>query len=215
MFDVIEEDNEHMKEYLDEMRPSYAADMLSEMYTDNAVDLLNTLDKKQIAKYLSLMSADDASEIKELLHYEDETAGAIMTTEFVSIVANQTVRSAMYVLKNEADVAETIYYIYVVNQEGQLVGVISLRDLIVNDDDAMISDLMSERVLSVHVGDDQEDVAQTFRDYDFLALPVTDYDDHLLESSQSMISSTLLMMKLLAIIQDLPGSMWKKLMKIQ
>ena len=103
-----------------------------------------------------------------------------MTTEFVSIVANQTVRSAMYVLKNEADVAETIYYIYVVNQEGQLVGVISLRDLIVNDDDAMISDLMSERVLSVHVGDDQEDVAQTFRDYDFLALPVTDYDDHLL-----------------------------------
>ena len=170
----------HMKEYLDEMRPSYAADMLSEMYTDNAVDLLNTLDKKQIAKYLSLMSADDASEIKELLHYEDETAGAIMTTEFVSIVANQTVRSAMYVLKNEADVAETIYYIYVVNQEGQLVGVISLRDLIVNDDDAMISDLMSERVLSVHVGDDQEDVAQTFRDYDFLALPVTDYDDHLL-----------------------------------
>lgn len=160
------------------------------------------------------MSADDASEIKELLHYEDETAGAIMTTEFVSIVANQTVRSAMYVLKNEADVAETIYYIYVVNQEGQLVGVISLRDLIVNDDDAMISDLMSERVLSVHVGDDQEDVAQTFRDYDFLALPVTDYDDHLLESSQSMISSTLLMMKLLAIIQDLPGSMWKKLMKI-
>ncbi|MWO10885.1 CBS domain-containing protein, partial [Escherichia coli] len=116
----------------------------------------------------------------ELLHYEDETAGAIMTTEFVSIVANQTVRSAMYVLKNEADVAETIYYIYVVNQEEQLVGVISLRDLIVNDDDAMISDLMSERVLSVHVGDDQEDVAQTFRDYDFLALPVTDYDDHLL-----------------------------------
>ncbi|WP_285698458.1 CBS domain-containing protein, partial [Enterococcus hirae] len=110
----------------------------------------------------------------------DETAGAIMTTEFVSIVANQTVRSAMYVLKNEADVAETIYYIYVVNQEEQLVGVISLRDLIVNDDDAMISDLMSERVLSVHVGDDQEDVAQTFRDYDFLALPVTDYDDHLL-----------------------------------
>lgn len=90
-----------MKEYLAEMRPSYAAEMLSEMYTDNAVDLLNTLDKKQVAKYLSLMTTDDASEIKELLHYEDETAGAIMTTEFVSIVANQTVRSAMYVLKTK------------------------------------------------------------------------------------------------------------------
>ncbi|MGC2930562.1 CBS domain-containing protein, partial [Enterococcus faecium] len=61
-----------------------------------------------------------------------------------------------------------------------LVGVISLRDLIVNEDDAKITALMSERVLSVQVGDDQEDVAQTFRDYDFLALPVTDYVDHLL-----------------------------------
>lgn len=180
MFDVIEEDDENMKDYLSEMRPRYAADMLSEMYTDNAVDLLNTLDKKQVAKYLSLMTSEDASEIKELLHYEDDTAGSIMTTEFVSIVANQTVRSAMYVLKNEADVAETIYYIYVVDQDNQLVGVISLRDLIINEDDTMISDIMSERVISVSVGDDQEDVAQTFRDYDFLALPVTDYDDHLL-----------------------------------
>lgn len=180
MFDVIEEDDEHMTDYLFEMRPGYAAAMLAEMYTDNAVDLLNTLDKKVVNKYLSLMDKEDASEIKELLHYEDDTAGSIMTTEFVSIVANQTVRSAMYVLKNEADVAETIYYIYVVDQENHLVGVISLRDLIINEDDTMIQDVMSERVISVHVGDDQEDVAQTFRDYDFLALPVTDYDDHLL-----------------------------------
>nr|WP_242596244.1 magnesium transporter [Enterococcus plantarum] len=180
MFDVIEEDNENMKDYLAEMRPSYAAEMLSEMYTDNAVDLLNMLEKSQKAKYLSLMSTEDAGEIKELLHYEDDTAGSIMTTEFVSIVANQTVRSAMYVLKNQADMAETIYYVYVVDQENHLVGVISLRDLIVNDDDTMISDVLSERVISVHVGDDQEDVAQTIRDYDFLALPVTDYEDHLL-----------------------------------
>ena len=155
-------------------------DMLAEMYTDNAVDLLNMLDKSQKAKYLSLLSSEEAGEIKELLHYEDETAGAIMTTEFVSIVANQTVRSAMYVLKNQADMAETIYYVYVVDQENHLVGVISLRDLIVNDDDTLIADILNERVISVHVGDDQEDVAQTIRDYDFLAVPVTDYDDHLL-----------------------------------
>ncbi|MGC6769911.1 magnesium transporter [Enterococcus sp. LJL128] len=180
MFDVIEEDNEDMKDYISEMRPSYAAEMLSEMYTDNAVDLLNMLDKSEMAKYLSLMSTEDASEIKELLHYEDDTAGSIMTTEYVSIVANQTVRSAMYVLKNQADVAETIYYVYVVDQENHLVGVISLRDLIVNDDDTLISEILSERVISVHVGDDQEDVAQTIRDYDFLALPVIDYDEHLL-----------------------------------
>ena len=143
MFDVIEEDDENMVDYLSEMRPAYAATMLAEMYTDNAVDLLNTLDKKQTAKYLSLMTAEAASEIKELLHYEDETAGSLMTTEFVSIVANQTVRSAMYVLKNAADVAETIYYIYVVDTDNKLVGVISLRDLIINDEDTMIADILS------------------------------------------------------------------------
>ncbi len=180
MFDVLEEDNENIKDYLGEMRAGYASEMLAQMYTDNAVDLLNTLDKKQMAKYLSLMNEEDASEIKELLHYEDETAGAIMTTEFVSIVANQTVRSAMYVLKRVAKDAETIYYTYVVDQENRLVGVISLRDLLVSDDDEMVSDILNERVIAVHVGDDQEDVAQTFRDYDFLALPVTDYEDHLL-----------------------------------
>ena len=169
MFDVIEEDDEHMDEYLNEMRPQYAADMLAEMYTDNAVDLLNELDKKTVAKYLSLMDSEHANEIRELLHYEDDTAGSLMTTEFVSIVANQTMRSAMYVLKKEAQIAETIYYTYVVNDDNQLVGVIALRAMLGN-----------ERVMSVHVGDDQEDVAQTFRDYDFLALPVTDYDDHLL-----------------------------------
>ncbi|MGI6154327.1 MAG: magnesium transporter [Enterococcus sp.] len=180
MFDLIEEDKETLKEYLSEMRPSYAAQMLASMYTDNAVDFLNLLGKKETNKYLSLMSNEDVAEIRELLHYEDDTAGSIMTTEYVSIVANQTVRSAMYVLKNEADMAETIYYIYVINQEEQLVGVISLRDLIVNEDDTLISEIMSERVIAVHVGDDQVDVAQTFRDYDFLALPVIDYDDRLL-----------------------------------
>ena len=180
VFDMIEEDNENMKDYLAEMRPNYATEMLSEMFADNAVDLLNMLDKSQKSKYLSLMSTEDAGEIKELLHYEDDTAGAIMTTEFVSIVANQTVRSAMYVLKNQADVAETVYYVYVVDQENHLVGVISLRDLIVNDDDTLIAEILNERVISVHVGDDQEDVAQTIRDYDFLAVPVTDYEDHLL-----------------------------------
>lgn len=83
-----------------------------------------------------------------------------------------------------------------------------------NDDDTMVSDVMSERVISVHVGDDQEDVAQTFRDYDFLALPVTDYEDHLLGSLPSMISLTLSMMKRPAITLVWPGSMSKKWMRI-
>lgn len=180
MFDVIEEDEEDVEIYVKEMKPRYVADMLAEMYTDNAVDMLNQLDKKDVSKYLSLMAKDSAREIRHLLHYEDETAGAIMTTEFVSIEANQTVKSAMSLLKEQAKTAETIYYIFVIDEENTLVGVISLRDLIVNEDDALISDVMSERVIAAKVGDDQGDVAKMMKDYDFIAMPVTDYDEHLL-----------------------------------
>ena len=180
MFDVIEEDEEDVEIYLGEMKPSYAADMLVAMFADNAVDILSELSKKDMAMYLSLMKPTDAAEIKELLHYEDETAGSIMTTEYVAIVANQTVQSAMQLLKTKAKAAETIYYVFVVDDENRLAGVISLRDLIVNEDDVLISDLMSERVIAVKVGDNQADVARTIRDYDFLAVPVTDYDQRLL-----------------------------------
>lgn len=180
LFDVIEEDDKKITVYLAEMRPAYVAEMLSNMYTDNAVDLLSQLEDEQMAKYLSLMGQENVGEIKELLHYEDHTAGAIMTTEYVSIVANQTVRSALFVLKAAANVAETIYYIYVVDLDNNLLGVISLRDLIINEDDAMIKDIMAERVISVKVGDQQTEVAKTIRDYDFLAVPVTDYDNHLI-----------------------------------
>ncbi len=180
MFDTIEEDHEDMKDYLSEMSPRYVADMLNEMYTDNAVDLLNQLDKEEVSKYLSLMASEDVRKIKQLLGYEDKTAGSIMATEYVSIVANQTVRSALTLLRKKAQEAEIIYYVYVVSEANCLVGVISLRDLIVNDDDTLISEMKEDRIISVNVADDQEDVAKTIRDYDFLAVPVVDDHDRLL-----------------------------------
>jgi magnesium transporter len=126
------------------------------------------------------MDDESAKEIKDLLHYEEYTAGSIMTTEFVSLSANQTVRSAMYILKDEAPRAETIYYVYVVDEEKKLIGVISLRDLIVSDDDTMISEITNDRVVSVSVGEDQEEVARKIKDYNFLAVPVVDFQNHLL-----------------------------------
>ncbi|WP_409253451.1 magnesium transporter [Bacillus sp. SCS-153A] len=180
LFESLDKDDTEYQEILAEMNPSYAADMLSNMYADDAVDVLNELDKDQVASYLTIMNNESAQEIKELLHYEEYTAGSIMTTEFVAISANQTVRSAMTILKNEAPNAETIYYIFVVDENRRLAGVISLRDLIVSDDDSMIAEVMSDRVVSVSVGEDQEAVARTMRDYDFLALPVVDFQNHLL-----------------------------------
>ncbi|MCR2820977.1 magnesium transporter [Lederbergia panacisoli] len=179
-FEMLEIEDSEYKSILAEMEPKYAADMLANMFADNAVDVLNNLDKDQTASYLSIMDHTSAQEIKGLLHYEEYTAGSIMTTEFIAISANQTVRSAMYILKKEAPKAETIYYVYVIDEDGRLVGVISLRDLIISSDDTMIYDIMFDRIVSISVSADQEEAAKQMRDYDLLALPVVDFQNHLL-----------------------------------
>ncbi|MBO9128631.1 magnesium transporter [Bacillus sp. 165] len=166
--------------YVAEMNPAFVADMLGHMYADDAVDVLNELRKDEVASYLSIMNPEAATEIKELLHYEEYTAGSIMTTEFVAIGANETVQSAMKILKREAPDAETIYYIYIVDEEKHLVGVLSLRDLIIRDDEAVIGEVMNDRIISVSVAQDQEEVARMMKDYNFLAMPVVDFQNHLL-----------------------------------
>ena len=172
IFREIEVEDETYQSYLKEMDTQYVATMLEEMYTDDAVDILNDLDNKERESYLEMMDSETADEINELLSYAEYTAGAIMTTEYVSILESSTVRSAMAVMRKEAPTAETIYYIFVVNDEHQLTGVMSLRDLIIADEDALIRDIMSERIVSVQLTTDQEEAAQIMKDYNFLALPV-------------------------------------------
>lgn len=173
-------DQENADIYFTEMYSRYAAQVLAEMSADDAVDILKEMDKNKVASFITIMEKDAADEIKHLLHYEDKTAGSIMTTEFVSVSAADTVREAMLHLRAEAPDAETIYYTYVVDQDKKLVGVISLRNLIIAEKDWLISEVMSDRIVSVSVGDDQEHVAQMVRDYDFLALPVVDFQNHIL-----------------------------------
>lgn len=180
LFEATKFEEEQYDFYLKEMDTTYAADMLSYMFADNAVDVLNELGKDQVASYLSIMDVESAQEIKDLLHYEEYTAGSIMTTEYVAIPETSTCRSAMTILRNEAPQAETIYYLFVVSEEHQLTGVISLRDLIIADEDTLIKDIMNERVVSVLVSADQEEVAHMIKDYDFLAVPVVDFEQHLL-----------------------------------
>lgn len=180
VFENLEIDETEYEELLSEMDPTFVADMLSQMYADDAVDVLNELDKEQVASYLTIMDDEAAGEIKQLLHYEEYTAGSIMTTEFIAIHANQTVKSAMHILKKEAPRAETIYYVYVIDEEKRLVGVISIRDLLVTEDDTMIHEIVNDRVVSVSVSEDQEEVARRMKDYNFLAVPVVDFQNHLL-----------------------------------
>ncbi|WP_397537301.1 magnesium transporter [Rummeliibacillus pycnus] len=180
IFEALELDDNEYKRFLEEMSPAYAAQMIAEMYTDDAVDVLNELDKDQISHFLRIMDNESAQEIRDLLHYEEYTAGSIMTTEYVVIPENSTVRSAMTILRNAAPDAETIYYLFVVDETNCLTGVISLRDLIIAEEDTLIHDIMNERVVSVNVIDDQEDVAQIMKDYNFLAVPVINSKNEML-----------------------------------
>ena len=180
IFEATKFEEETYEFYLKEMEISYAADMLSYMYADNAVDVLNELGKEQVASYLILMDKESAQEIKDLLHYDEYTAGSIMTTEYVSIPETTSCRSAMKILRREAPNAETIYYLFVVNESHVLTGVVSLRDLIIADEDTVIKEIMNERVVSVIVSEDQEEVARKIKDYNFLAVPVVDFEFHLL-----------------------------------
>lgn len=180
IFEAIELDDDEYKEFLNEMDTAYGAAMLSQMYADDAADVLHELDTKQRESYLEMMDVETADEINELLSYPESTAGSIMTTEYVAIPENSTVRSAMTILRNEAPNAETIYYIFVVDEKHRLTGVISLRDLIIAEEDTLIRSIMNERVVMVHAGDDQEEVAQIMKDYNFLATPVIDETGELL-----------------------------------
>ena len=180
IFEAIEVDDDEYEDLFKEMDTRYASDILSYMYTDDAVDVLNELNKDQVASYLTIMDKDSAQQIKDLLHYEEYTAGSIMTTEFVAIPKNSTVRSAMNILRNAAPNAETIYYVFVIDEDRKLSGIVTLRDLIVADEDTLIAAIMNDRVVSVQVSEDQEEVARMIKDYDFLALPVVDFQDHLL-----------------------------------
>ena len=143
VYDIIDEDDhDRILTFLYDMDDKYAADVLSYMYTDNAVDILNELDVEKVRTYMHMMPKAAADDIKVLMHYADETVGSIMTTEFVSITTNQTVKSAMTMLRAKASNAETIYYLYVVDDDNRLVGVLSLRDLIVNDGNVMVLSLI-------------------------------------------------------------------------
>ncbi|MEN2767622.1 magnesium transporter [Ornithinibacillus xuwenensis] len=171
---------EEIQPFFAEMDPRFASMIFAEMSTDDAVDILNEMDKDKVVSFLTIMDDEDADEIKDLLHYEEKTAGSIMTTEFISVYKTQSVKATMVQLKEEGPDAETIYYLYVVDQDKRLVGVLSLRDLIIAEDDTKIEAIMSENIFSVSVAEDQEEVAKIMKDYDFLAVPVVDFQHHLL-----------------------------------
>ncbi|PYZ98991.1 magnesium transporter [Alteribacter lacisalsi] len=163
---------EEQKDIIEELDQTYAQDMFGEMSTDDVADFLGEVPESKAETVLEGLEDDDAKDIRELLSYEEETAGAIMTKEFMNIPADAALRDVIELLRQEGPDAETIYYLYVVNAKQELAGVVSLRDLITSDPNKKVEEVMSTRVVSVNTGDDQEDVANLIKKYDFLAVPV-------------------------------------------
>ncbi|WP_025728761.1 magnesium transporter [Atopobacter phocae] len=176
---MIESDEVNISQYLKQMPEDLVGKILGEMYTDNAVDVLRELTIKEAKQYVNRIPAEARDEVKRLFYYDEETAGGIMTTEFIALNESQSVKEALYWIKHFAQEAETIYYIYVVDQLDHLVGVLSLRDLIIYPDEALLKDLMETRLISVSIETDQLKAAQIIQDYDLLALPVVDLDNEL------------------------------------
>mgnify|MGYP005750553535 CR=1 FL=1 len=172
IFQVLE--LEKQKLYIAELQQNYALDMLNNMQYDDIADFLGELSEVNKEFYLSKMEKDEAEKVNYLLKYEEQTAGAIMTTELVSVTSTDTVTGVMNRIRLEAPDAETIYYLYVTDVNNRLVGVVSLRDLIVAPLEEKIEEVMLTRVKSVETSTDQEEVARIFKKYDFLALPVTE-----------------------------------------
>ncbi|HSW35935.1 MAG TPA: magnesium transporter [Candidatus Limnocylindrales bacterium] len=158
-----------------------ATAILRNMPSDDATDLLGELSPEEAHEMLQLIGdEEDATDFGDLLKYPAESAGGIMTTEYISFPEDIPVEEAISRLRIIAPEAETIYYIYVVNQEGCLIGVISLRDLIASADGTLLKNIMRHNVISVNAATDQEEVARVVSKYDLLAVPVVDDQGRLL-----------------------------------
>jgi magnesium transporter len=173
--DAIEEmDPETQVEVLEDLEPARAADILEEMSPDDAADLVADLSDETRREILSLMERDEAAELGELLAYPEDTAGGMMTTEFVAIPANLTAEQTIDRLRELEPDAETIYYVYVTDDDGRLVGVLSLRDLIVAQPQSPIAEVMIPEPVAVGVLADEDEVAEVVAHYNLLAVPVVD-----------------------------------------
>ncbi|MCO0831702.1 magnesium transporter [Fructobacillus sp. W13] len=180
VFDNLEIDPEEIVSLLQEMPMQKGADILVAMFADNEADLLQAMPARTVSAYLALMPADEVKEIKQLINYDDETAGSLMATEYLAVKQSEKIKDVLVQVKKQAEEAESIIYVYVVDDEHRLIGVVSLRDLLTHPDEMTIDSITNTRVISVKAENDQKDVAQVVADYNFFSIPVTDDEDHLL-----------------------------------
>jgi magnesium transporter len=178
--------NETLADTLEEVEPEFQAsliedlpderlaDVLEEMAPDEAADLLAELPEDRSQELLGLMEDDDAKDVMKLLTYPEDTAGGIMNTDYYSVTENLTASQVMEQIRASLPEAESLDYIYVIDNESHLIGVFSLRKLVLSDPGSQVRDFMEKRVVTVDLLDSQDECAKVVAKYNLIAVPVVD-----------------------------------------
>ena len=175
----VELDHDDQENLINCLTDSEITNVMNELYMDDAVDLIEEMPSNVVKRILSNTKSTDRRIINELLKYPDDTAGTLMTTEFIDLKENMTVNDAFEFIKKKALKKETVYNCYVLTIDRKLLGIIDIKDLLIADRDELIKDIMDTNVIKVNTLEDQEEVARMFDKYDFIALPVVDQENRL------------------------------------
>lgn len=177
VFSQLEDDSQQY--IIQQLSDHEAGVIIDNMYADDATDLLEEMPANVVKRILAYASADTRKDVNHLLQYPEDSAGSIMTVEFVDLKATMTVQDAINRVRQLGTDSETVNVCYVLDHKRKLIGTVALRYLIIRSKDDKIEDIMHEDVVSCTTSDDQEHVAQIFKKYDFTALPVVDKENRM------------------------------------
>jgi magnesium transporter len=154
-----------------------ASDILEEMAPDEAADVLGDLPEEKAQELLGLMDEDEAEDIQELMEHEEDTAGGLMNNEFLAVFGELTVEDTLKEVRLLAPDVETVYYVYIIDQEEKLLGVITLKELLISPIDTQISEIMTTNLKTVNVESTPEDILEIIAKYNLIAVPVLDKEE--------------------------------------
>ncbi len=170
----------YMKEKLiQDLTDTELKGIINELFMDDTVDLIEEMPSNVVKKILKVVNAKDRKIINELLQYPEDSAGIIMTTEFIDLKETMTVEQALQRIRDIGIDSETIYNCYVLNKNRVLLGIIDIKEILISKKEQVIKELMTTNVISVNTLEDQEDVAKLFDKYDMYAIPVVDTENRL------------------------------------
>jgi len=179
--DVLTEvDLDTQVEIIENMDTQRASDILEEMPADEAAGILEELSDEKSQELLDLMEPENAEDVRELMGYDEGTAGFLMTNEYLALRASMTADEGIAELRRSASEAESVFYLYVLDEQEVLQGVISLRELILADPQSVLKDFMHTRLITLHPADDEKDALEIVTKYNLVAVPVVDNDGALL-----------------------------------